>query len=80
MTNAANDDPGRVRPVEDHVRVLNYHEAAETALVDDASAVWMVREQLNDALYRPLTFSAPLGDRPSMHSRTSVTGRNAQRV
>jgi hypothetical protein len=50
MANAVNDDPGRVRSVEDHVRVWNYHEAAEIALVDGASAVWMVSEQINDAL------------------------------
>ena len=36
MANAVNNDPGRVRTVEDYVRVRNYHEAAEIALVDGA--------------------------------------------
>jgi hypothetical protein len=50
MTNAVNDDPGRFRPVEDAVRVRNYHEAAKIALVGDASAVWIVGEWINEAL------------------------------
>jgi hypothetical protein len=44
MANAVDDDPGRVGSVEDYVGVRNYHEAAEIALVDGASAVWMVSE------------------------------------
>src|SRR5450631_1771077 len=31
MANAVNNDPGRVRPVENYVRVRNYHETAEGA-------------------------------------------------
>src|SRR6266481_2403978 len=50
MSNAVNDDPGRVRSIEDDVRVRTYHEAAEIALVGGASAIGMVGEQINDAL------------------------------
>jgi hypothetical protein len=50
MANAVNDDPSRVRAVEDDVRVRNYHEAADIALVGGASAVGMVSEQIDDAL------------------------------
>jgi hypothetical protein len=44
MANAVNNDPSRVRAVEDYVRVRNYHEAAEIALAGGAAAVWMVGE------------------------------------
>jgi hypothetical protein len=44
MANAVDHDPGRVCSVEDNATVRSYHEAAKIALVDGASAVWMVSE------------------------------------
>ena len=44
MANAVNNDSSRVRPVEDYVRVRNYHEASEIALAGGAAAVCMVSE------------------------------------
>ena len=44
VANAVNDNPGRVRAVEDYIGVRTYREAAEIAFVGGASAVWMISE------------------------------------
>ena len=50
MANAVNDNPGRVRPVEDDIRVRVCHEATEVALVGGTSAFGMVGEEINSGL------------------------------
>ena len=50
MANAVNDDSGRVRSVEYHIRIGTCDDAAEITLVGDASGVGMISEQTNDGL------------------------------
>jgi hypothetical protein len=66
VANAVNDDPGRVRSVEYHIRIGTCDDAAEIIPVGDASGVGMIGEQTNDGRSRLLTVSAPCGDRASM--------------
>jgi hypothetical protein len=50
VANAVNDDPGRVRSVEYHIRIGTCDDAAEITPVGDASGVGMISEQTNDGL------------------------------
>src|SRR3984893_664313 len=50
MANAVNDDPGRVRPIEDYIWVRIYHKTQQIALVRGPSAGGVVCEQINHAL------------------------------
>ncbi len=50
VANAVNDDPGRVRSVEYHIRIGTRDDAAEITPVGDASGVGMISEQTNDGL------------------------------
>jgi hypothetical protein len=50
VANAVNDDPGRVRSVEYHIRIGTRDDPAEITPVGDASGVGMISEQTNDGL------------------------------
>jgi hypothetical protein len=59
MANAVNNDPGRVRPLKDYVRVWNYHEAAEIALLVVRPPFGCSASRSMMPCSRRLTFSAP---------------------
>jgi hypothetical protein len=48
VADAVNDDPRRVRLVEDHIRIGTRDDAPEIPLVSDLSSVRMISEQTND--------------------------------
>jgi hypothetical protein len=51
VADAVNDNPRRVRSIEDHVRIGTRDDAAEITLVGDASpGVGMISEQTYDGL------------------------------